>query len=231
MYEDNMLARFAVGRFITDLTDNMDMSLNLTSPSSHRTGGFHGSAAAALPHDEAENTTSSNSTREGHIHGSKMLLYSGHDSTMVPLLGAIGLYKGDWPPYASYLTLEVARLKKDKSAAVDPHGAAGHMYVRAVYNDVERVMEGCDGGMWCRYDLFKAQLSKTAWTYSQYQRECHSKNGTTSTMAVGPSGGGHHGATTADKQARHRRRRLQRSSEDGDSADGRHVRNDASQWL
>ena len=32
-----MLARFAVGRFITDLTDNMDMSLNLTAPGTNYT--------------------------------------------------------------------------------------------------------------------------------------------------------------------------------------------------
>jgi hypothetical protein len=40
-----------------------------------------------------EGTKSSNSRRVQT--GTKMLIYSGHDSTMVPLLKAIGLYNGE----------------------------------------------------------------------------------------------------------------------------------------
>jgi hypothetical protein len=53
-----------------------------------------------------------------------MLIYSGHDSTLVPLLCALGVYNDQWPPYASYLVLEFI---------VD--NTTGEEYVRALYND------------------------------------------------------------------------------------------------
>ncbi len=52
----------------------------------------------------------------------KMLIYSGHDSTLVPLLCALDLYDDTWPPYASFLTLEVA-----------VHKVSGERFVRATY--------------------------------------------------------------------------------------------------
>ena len=58
-----------------------------------------------------------------------MLIYSGHDSTLVPLLCALGLYDDTWPPYASFLTLEFVTHKEN-----------GLKYVRATYNDQDLPM-------------------------------------------------------------------------------------------
>jgi len=37
----------------------------------------------------------------------KYLMYSGHDTTLGPLLTAFGVYDGNWPPYASHIELEL----------------------------------------------------------------------------------------------------------------------------
>jgi len=37
----------------------------------------------------------------------RLRLLSGHDTTIVPLLAALGGYDGRWPPYASYLAVEL----------------------------------------------------------------------------------------------------------------------------
>ena len=44
-------------------------------------------------------------------NGKKLLIYSGHDSTLVPVMCALRIYDNQWPPYASYLTLEMVTKK------------------------------------------------------------------------------------------------------------------------
>jgi lysophosphatidic acid phosphatase type 6 len=39
--------------------------------------------------------------------GSKMHLYSGHDSSVLPLLVALGKEVAHWPPYLSHLVFEL----------------------------------------------------------------------------------------------------------------------------
>ena len=64
-------------------------------------------------------------------HADKSLLvYSGHDSTLVPVLCALGLYDNVWPPYASYLAVEIATSK-----------VTGRKFVRAVFNDEVKKMD------------------------------------------------------------------------------------------
>jgi hypothetical protein len=52
------------------------------------------------------------------------------------------------------------------------HGIVDELYVRAVYNDEDRIMTGCKGYLWCPYELFRTQISKTALTQSGYRQEC-----------------------------------------------------------
>ncbi len=54
---------------------------------------------------------------------------AGHDSTIVPLLAALDIYKDIWPPYSSHILLELAQ-HKDKPEA---------HYVRVLYNDKEKL--------------------------------------------------------------------------------------------
>lgn len=41
--------------------------------------------------------------------GPRMYLYSGHDSSLMPLLAALGVHVERWPPYLSNLALELWR--------------------------------------------------------------------------------------------------------------------------
>lgn len=34
-------------------------------------------------------------------------MYSAHDTTLLPLLVALGMYDGRWPPFASYIAFEL----------------------------------------------------------------------------------------------------------------------------
>ena len=78
---------------------------------------------------------------------------------------------GDWPPYASYLTLEVGRLISLDEVSF-PKGIVGDLYVRAVYNDKDRIMTGCADRLWCPYGLFRAHILKSGMTHTEYHREC-----------------------------------------------------------
>jgi len=92
-----------------------------------------------------------------------MLVYSGHDSTLVPLLCGLGCYDGVWPPYASYLALEIVRSK-----------SSGERFVRAVYNDQEVSMGSCGhgGALWVPLASFYKRLSALAMTAEDYKGQC-----------------------------------------------------------
>ncbi|CAM9787358.1 unnamed protein product [Ectocarpus sp. 12 AP-2014] len=64
----------------------------------------------------------------------KLAIFSGHDSTLVPILTALKIYDDVWPPYASYITLDVAE---------DEQG--GGRLVRVVFNGREAVLPGAKG--------------------------------------------------------------------------------------
>lgn len=56
----------------------------------------------------------------------KMVLYSGHDLTLTPLLKVLGIFDGKWPPYASRLALETWR------------NSDNQFFLRTVYNGEDR---------------------------------------------------------------------------------------------
>ena len=43
----------------------------------------------------------------------KVSLYGAHDTTIMPLLASLGAFDGTWPPYASYMIIELHRLNVD----------------------------------------------------------------------------------------------------------------------
>lgn len=66
--------------------------------------------------------------RSTHPH--KMLVFVGHDSTIVPALAALGVYDNVWPVYASNIVLEVVEAL-----------STGRHYVRCFYDDREVEMQ------------------------------------------------------------------------------------------
>ena len=79
---------------------------------------------------------------------------------------------GEWPPYASYLTFEIAKYIQQNTSLI-PNGIIGNLYVRAVYNDVNKIMDGCGGVLWCPYESFRLRLLKISISWQEYQIECN----------------------------------------------------------
>ncbi|CAN0059608.1 unnamed protein product [Laminaria digitata] len=63
----------------------------------------------------------------------KLAIFSGHDATLVPIMTALKIYEDVWPPYASYISLDIAS---------DEQGAR---LVRVVFNGEEAVLPGAAG--------------------------------------------------------------------------------------
>ncbi|CAM9179369.1 unnamed protein product [Ascophyllum nodosum] len=63
----------------------------------------------------------------------KLAIFSGHDNTIVPILCALKIYDDTWPPYASYIGLDMA---DDRN---------GRKLVRVVFNSQEVVLPGASG--------------------------------------------------------------------------------------
>jgi hypothetical protein len=94
-----------------------------------------------------------------------VFLYSGHDSTLVPLLCALGCHDDVWPPYASSLALEIAT-----------SSSSGERLVRAIYNDQEVEMKAVDAsggkGRWCRYGALLDRLKEMSISEDDYRDVC-----------------------------------------------------------
>lgn len=140
LHNDSAYNRLAIGRFLGELLADIQASDAAFSDPQQ--------AAGAAP------------------VGPRMLIYSGHDSTLVPLLCALGCYDGVWPPYASFLSLEVVRSR-----------ASGERFVRAVYNDKQMPMTSClgdgaGGEMWCPLPAFLQRLREMAVSTAEYKEAC-----------------------------------------------------------
>lgn len=146
LYQDDELNRFAIGRFLRELLDVLDASV-LHQKSTPTTG-----VAAGIDADADADTT---------CPPPVFFLFSGHDSTLVPVLCALGIYDNNWPPYASYLTIEIA----------ESTTTAGELFVRAIYNDQEMRISSCDS-MWCPYAVFQQRLARFALTPEEYVAGC-----------------------------------------------------------
>lgn len=80
----------------------------------------------------------------------KFRLYSGHDTTIGPLLGALGIFDNIWPPYASNIVLELFKDVKQ-----------GDYHVLVKYNGKEEKLPGCSKVI-CPFNEFKTQMAKVA---------------------------------------------------------------------
>jgi hypothetical protein len=80
---------------VSQFDENIEDNMNLSHISTH--SGGTGRQATSTKHTNRDSVGSTEGLKGGRRHvspGARMLIYSGHDSTMVPLLKAIGLYRG-----------------------------------------------------------------------------------------------------------------------------------------
>ncbi|PSC67963.1 Lysophosphatidic acid phosphatase type 6 [Micractinium conductrix] len=107
-------------------------------------GGANAAAPAALPPGQP-----------------RMFLYSGHDTSVMPLLAALGKRVENWPPYLSNLVLELWRR---------PSG--GH-YVKVLHNRSELPLTELCGSATCELQLFKDKvIGPYTLTRDQHRQEC-----------------------------------------------------------
>jgi len=88
----------------------------------------------------------------------KVAIFSGHDTTLLPVLMALGAWTdGEWPPYASMIRIELL-----------DGGSYGDL-IRIYYNNKAVVIPGC-GGTTCTIDAFLKVTSRVAAADSQCDR-------------------------------------------------------------
>lgn len=101
----------------------------------------------------------------------RMYLYSAHDTTIMPLVVAMGVDIDTWPPYLSNLSFE---LWQGQPAP----GVAPKHYVRVLYNDSELRIPGVPLGVLCDVDTFRTQVLRPyLLTAQDRSRECLIKFG------------------------------------------------------
>ncbi|NXN96374.1 PPA6 phosphatase, partial [Rhinopomastus cyanomelas] len=93
----------------------------------------------------------------------KLILYACHDSTLIPILVALGTFDGKWPPYAADVTLELYQHRQSKE-----------WFVRVSYRGEEQVVKGCRAGL-CPLKDFLAVLSQYSVSPEEYNHLCSKK--------------------------------------------------------
>ncbi|NXA62358.1 PPA6 phosphatase, partial [Mohoua ochrocephala] len=90
----------------------------------------------------------------------KLFLYASHDSTLIPLLLALGTFDHKWPPYAADVTLELYQHRRSKE-----------WFVRVSYRGEEQVVKGCKAGL-CPLEEFLEVLSQYSVSPEEYNNLC-----------------------------------------------------------
>jgi len=86
------------------------------------------------------------------------LIYSGHDTTVGPLMASFSAYDGRWPPYASHVEIE---LWEDSSE---------QYYVVVKYQGIPTVLPYCGGSFYCPFESFFKGVSP--FIPDDYSAEC-----------------------------------------------------------
>ncbi|XP_061858715.1 lysophosphatidic acid phosphatase type 6 isoform X3 [Colius striatus] len=90
----------------------------------------------------------------------KLILYASHDTTLIPLLLALGTFDQKWPAYAADVTLELYQHRHSKE-----------WFVRVSYHGEEQVVKGCRAGL-CPLEEFLEVLSQYSVTPEKYNKLC-----------------------------------------------------------
>ncbi|NXW53585.1 PPA6 phosphatase, partial [Eurystomus gularis] len=90
----------------------------------------------------------------------KLILYASHDTTLIPLLVALGTFDHKWPPYAADVTLELYQHQQSKE-----------WFIRMCYHGEEQVVKGCRAGL-CPLEEFLEVLSQYSVSPEEYNNLC-----------------------------------------------------------
>ncbi|XP_076801057.1 lysophosphatidic acid phosphatase type 6-like [Clavelina lepadiformis] len=96
----------------------------------------------------------------------KLCMYSGHDTTLMPLLHALGIDNSAWVPFGANITLELYERAME-------NGAKDH-YVRVLYEHQGTVIPGCSGEF-CPLNEFRDVVSQYLITEQEFDTQCNVK--------------------------------------------------------
>jgi len=123
----------------------------------------------------------------------QVVVYAGHDSSIVPVLAALGLWEDVWPPYAANVVLELAEKGGGREG-----GREGEHFVRVLYNDEERTLFGAgeggrEGGeVWYSLEEFAEKIRR--FVPEDMEKECKCRN-----LEEGKEGGEEEGVASSIK--------------------------------
>ncbi|GIL63317.1 hypothetical protein Vafri_17410 [Volvox africanus] len=148
------ILRLSMGRLLHILVENMQRSVVAGAAAA---GGVVETASAGTGLSAAAATDAARSffVAAGSADGKsrpKMYLYSGHDSTIMPLLSAMGLDITKWPPYMSNLVFELWQLPSRRP------GAEPRYVVRVLFNREELSLPHCPPGFLPSFQTFQREV-------------------------------------------------------------------------
>lgn len=184
-FADPVVAKLGMGLLVHEIEGRLSAAAEAAPPTAIADGTAPPPGAASSQSDSAEEAEAP----------PRCVLYSGHDSTLVPLLAALGLTDTDeymWPPYAGSITIELA----------DVPAARGELACRLLYGEApmplpeaiakvtaraqpaaadaeaaappELPAELVEAGWvpWLGADGFKAHLKRVAVSPDEWRAEC-----------------------------------------------------------
>ncbi|KAG2482702.1 hypothetical protein HYH03_018383 [Edaphochlamys debaryana] len=169
------LLRLGIGPLLTRLI------AGLRKEAAADAAALQDAAAAAVAAAAAATSGGASAAPPGHA-GPTLHLYSGHDSTLFPLLAALGHPLRRWPGFTASLVLELfrappgpAQLWLDTLPGSDAHVAAPRYIVRMLYNgrplDVDTGTS--EGRTWLpSLDALAARLAPLTIDQASYESEC-----------------------------------------------------------
>jgi len=89
----------------------------------------------------------------------KFQLFSGHDTTVGPILAMMDVYNGVWPPYASYIAWTLLQ------------SSTGDYYVQVEYNGVIQKLPGCGNQSPCPWSTFHTLMNPTELPCQVFHRD------------------------------------------------------------
>lgn len=127
--------------------------------------------------------------------GPALAIYSGHDSTLAPLLAAWKLFDNTWPPFGSHLAIEVASDSRHPTMTFSPSSSSSisrpfpNWFVRVLHQNRPTRLPDCqeaimsmrpfleppfDDGTFCPLDRFLEMCH--AFIPTQFEHECRQKD-------------------------------------------------------
>lgn len=98
----------------------------------------------------------------------KLYLFSGHDSTITPILAALGAPLEEWPPFVANVVFELWGSKK--GGVSKEH--VDDLEVRLLYDRQPLLLKHSSKGGWIRLGDLQAQLALFAVDGAHHQEEC-----------------------------------------------------------